>query len=426
MFKNYIIKDYYIYLVYLIPLTFIIGQSALSIIFFLISLSFLLMCVFDNLNFRRIFDFDSKLITFFFTIIFLIQIINYGMTALKYFSLIRFLALIFLLKYYFLKNELAPFFKKYFKILFFIFVFIFLDLVFQRITGSDFFGFKSTVQENINRLTGPFGNNEYIPGSYIFHICSPAIICLIYNITYKNLFLRSFVIAIIANFYFVAIFITGERTSFLMAVLSVFILIFVKTNFRRELIFALLVSCILILFLSVNNNYYKNRYLIFKDIVIGKDISTSKKENFLDSQWGAHYLTSIEIFKKNILFGSGARSFRVECHKEEYNKINSQSKDIRCSTHPHNFYLEILAETGIVSFSIFIIYLINIISNTFKVFFYKKELTIFISLFVVFLSIIWPIRATGSIFSNFGGSMMWLNFALLSSINFKIIRSNKN
>ena len=424
MFKNFIIKDYYIYFIYLLPFSFIMGQSALSINFFLIFLSFLLLCIFDNLNFRRTLDLDSKLITIFFTIIITIQIIYYGIDGLKYFSYIRFLALIFLLKYFFIKNEITFFFKKYFLILISIFIFIFFDLIFQKITGVDFFGYKSTIETNINRLTGPFGNNEYIPGSYIFHICTPAIVYFIYNISHKNLFLRFFIITSITNFYLLSIFITGERTSFLLATLSLIILIFIKKNFRKELVFALVTSFFLILFFSANNSYYKDRYLIFKDTVIGKEIDNSKKNNFLDSQWGAHYLTALEIFKKNILFGSGARSYRIECHKEEYNKINSRSKDIRCSTHPHNFYLELLAETGIISFVVFLIYLLNSIVSSFKILFYKKELTIFISFFVIFLSIIWPIRATGSILSNFAGSMIWLNFAFLSAINFRVNRTN--
>ena len=124
------------------------GQSALSINFFLIFLSFLLLCIFDNLNLRRTLDFDSKIITIFFSIIITTQIIYYGIDSLKYFSYIRFLALILLLKYFFLKNEITFFFKKYFLILISIFIFIFFDLIFQKITGVDFFGYKSTIETN--------------------------------------------------------------------------------------------------------------------------------------------------------------------------------------------------------------------------------------------------------------------------------------
>jgi O-antigen ligase len=425
MLKKFIINDYYIFLIYFLPLSFIIGQSVVSINFFLITLSVLILFIFDYSNFKKIFDLDSKLLSVFFFFIFIIQVINYGITGFKIFSLVRFLALTFLLKYFFLKKNFDIFFKNYFKILFFVFLFIFLDLIYQKITGVDFFGFKSTDAGNINRLTGPFGNNEYIPGSYIFHVLMPFVIYFICNFSCKKLFLRFLITTLVSNLFLLSIFITGERTSFLLAILSFILLMLIKKNLRLELIFSLFIVFILIFFISKKDSYYKDRYFIFKDTVIGKEINSYEKESFFDSQWGAHYLTSVEIIKRNFLFGSGVRSFRVECGKEIYNHINSKSKDIRCSTHPHNFYLEILSETGIFCFIIFMLYLFNNLINSLKNLFYERELIIFLCFFVLFLSLIWPIRATGSIFSNFGGSMMWLNFAFLSSINFKIIRLNK-
>ena len=35
------------------------------------------------------------------------------------------------------------------------------------------------------------------------------------------------------------------------------------------------------------------------------------ENNFLDSHYGAHYLTAYEIFKDNISFGSGPKTFRI-------------------------------------------------------------------------------------------------------------------
>ena len=48
------------------------------------------------------------------------------------------------------------------------------------------------------------------------------------------------------------------------------------------------------------------------------------------------YLT----WKENIFFGGGINSFYLNC------KINYDF----CSNHPHNYYLEILTETGIIGF----------------------------------------------------------------------------
>jgi len=428
MIKKFITNDHYIYLIYFIPISFILGQSAVSINFFFISLFTFFIFFFDKLNFKKIFDLNTKLIFFFFFLIFFIQIILYGVNGLKYLYLIRFLAVICILKYYFLKNDFNIFFNKYFKILLSIFIFIFIDLIIQRTFGADIFGYKSTIDTNINRLTGPFGNNEYIPGSYIFHICSPAVIYFICNFYKKNFFFKFLMILALIELFLLGIFITGERTSFLMAFLSIILLAMIKKNLRLEILVSLIICIFTIFYISNKNSYYKERYLIFLETVFTKKDSLTKTNNtnFFNSQWGAHYLTSIEIFKSNILIGSGVRSFRVECGKDKYNNINSTSKNIRCSTHPHNFYLEILSETGILSFVIFIVYIASNIINSLKLLFYKKEFVILISFFVVFLSMIWPLRATGSIFSNFAGSMIWLNIAFISAINFKLLQKDKN
>ena len=78
---------------------------------------------------------------------------------------------------------------------------------------------------------------------------------------------------------------------------------------------------------------------------------------FFDTQWGAHVLTALEMFKNNIFLGSGFGSFRFECHK--YDKIDSLSRIDRCSTHPHNIYFEILSELGLIGFVFFLIFLFS-------------------------------------------------------------------
>ena len=58
-----------------------------------------------------------------------------------------------------------------------------------------------------------------------------------------------------------------------------------------------------------------------------------------------HYRTGIKIFQENFLLGSGPKTFRFLCDKNEY-KVGPNS----CSTHPHNTYIQLLSETGFLSF----------------------------------------------------------------------------
>ena len=65
------------------------------------------------------------------------------------------------------------------------------------------------------------------------------------------------------------------------------------------------------------------------------------------------------LFEKNKIFGVGLKNYRVDCD----NQIDPRPESIPqfCSSHPHNFFLEILSETGLVGFFIFFIFFICLI-----------------------------------------------------------------
>ena len=75
--------------------------------------------------------------------------------------------------------------------------------------------------------------------------------------------------------------------------------------------------------------------------------------------------------------------------------------DKRCSTHPHNIYLEVISETGTIGILFFFYFLINFIKSS-KLF-SKKNIKnnpeIIILLFIFF----WPFQSTGSLFSTWNG-----------------------
>ena len=58
-----------------------------------------------------------------------------------------------------------------------------------------------------------------------------------------------------------------------------------------------------------------------------------------------YFITSIELFKEKPLIGHGVNSYRLKC-----NDANT-SENGSCSTHPHNYYFQLLAETGLIGFS---------------------------------------------------------------------------
>jgi O-antigen ligase len=60
------------------------------------------------------------------------------------------------------------------------------------------------------------------------------------------------------------------------------------------------------------------------------------------------FLTAFRIFKDNIFFGIGPKMFREVCKRKKYIvKTKLDASVDGCQTSPHNYYLQILTETGI-------------------------------------------------------------------------------
>ena len=158
------------------------------------------------------------------------------------------------------------------------------------------------------------------------------------------------------------------------------------------------------------NDYQKRRFYVAK---IYNEREKKGKPNkwyysFLDSQYGAHYLTAFNIFLDNFYFGSGLKTFRVLC--ENYDGINSLSLSSRCSTHPHNTHLEILSEFGIIGYTIFLI-LIFIVLKEFFLSYYPSNFAFFL-IFSLLLAKFFPLLPSGSFFSSLNATYFWLTLSI--------------
>jgi len=453
-------------LFYALPLSFIAGNLILSVnVLLFIIFSFLLIKK-ENLTYR--FNNANWFLIIFFLYLFLstlIQFNDYDMwiqkaraafaeqpaeknllpiwqkkkltlenhPIFKSLLLIRFVFLIFVIDTLFYNKILSL--KKFFLSSFLCTTFVSLDILFQYIFGFDIFGMESNGRYN----SGPFGN-ELISGGYLqtFSFFSFFYVFSIYK--NKNLLKPGiyFIIAIHA----LAIAFSGNRMPLLLFLFGCAILIILIKKIRVVMSVGLAISIAVFLIVLVNDKSIKAPFQNFYFQTVGQiftndssNVANEKnlnedgvaedyfkvgprglKKTFLRTTGHARiYITAFEMWKENHVFGFGLKSFRVKCWE-----ILPRIEGLSCANHPHNYYLELLSEAGILGSSLIFVFFIFLILKSFNFLFKRKyekdeNLYFLIPMILVFFLEIWPLRSTGSFFTNWVSTLFWLNIALLQA-----------
>lgn len=453
------------FLFLMLPLALVKGLTFPNIIVTIIVIYYLFK------NFQIFFDIPFYFKVFFAFVIYLIFISLIGETLLfslhTSFSYLRYGLFILAIPYILNEKKIL---KLFFYILSFLFIFLFLDLFFQFMYKKNLFGMENF---NPERISGMFGRRQ-VAGGYALRLM-PVILFLMSIFLSKNSIYKYVLIVVSLGI----IFLSGERTSlFLFLVFLIFITL-VEKNFKFliSLLFIGLISLVSFFFLMPTQ---KKRF--FNDTVNQLTPKHNEKNYYIFSErHQSHYLTSYNMFKENLLFGSGPNSFRYLCDDEKYsveknilekntiratfdgtiifdekffslnkllnetdieikaslikngkifqiitiperskitiaNNSNFKKNDILfikfieykngCNTHPHNFLIQILGETGFFGFLFYFYFLYKvilfIIKNLYFLYFKNQRLKSEKYMYLVGACLInfFPFTASGNFFSS--------------------------
>ena len=123
------------------------------------------------------------------------------------------------------------------------------------------------------------------------------------------------------------------------------------------------------------------------------------------------FYSGLMSWKENFFIGGGINSFHYNC-------IKTVSA---CASHPHNYYLEILSELGLVGMFLWsIVFLYVVFISIIKKYFLKSNFTnnhLITPFAILFLVEIFPLKPTGSFFTTGNATFIFLILSVIIALS---------
>ena len=310
-----------------------------------------------------------------------------------------------------------------------------LDVIFQYIFGFNIIGMKSYIHHNTS-----FFGDELIAGGYIQNFSFFSILFLIHLIKKNENSFKIFLTTLTISALGIGIMLSGNRMSFFLFLFGLFLFFLLNKESRKTVLISYLIIFVIFGLIrstdKVMSHLYDSFFSGVKNSVVGVSIKlknnllsktqqtkeAEKEDNWKDyssqnpesNPYMKLTLTAIETWKPNKIFGNGIKSFRVNCQK-----IITEQKRGLCSNHPHNYYLEILVDLGVVG-----ILLVVLLAITFIVFLFKnyktlrknnlQNLFLLAAIISLFLEV-FPFKTSGSVFTTNNATYIILMSSIILS-----------
>ena len=336
------LKKFYILLFSVIPLTIIIGPSLSLTNILLLGIIFLIYLPFEKKNyFLKDQTFILLICIYFYLIFNSLVAVDFDKSMPRNFGFLRFILFFLFFNFYVYK------FNNLNSILFTwtitIFIVIF-DSYVEIFYGKNLLGYGEIYKERVVS----FFKDEPIVGGYL-----NGFLFIIVGYLFQRFFERELKFKIILFFLIIlliaCVIFTGERSNGIKALFgtSLFFLLNQKIDLRNKIISILLISCFSLV-LIFNSDYLKIRY---GDQLFSKIIDKDQRKQFIDGNlYLKLYKSGYAVFKDYPIFGVGNKNYRVVTTNNVSEKVN---ENYFVSTHPHQFYFEVLSEHGLIGSLIF-------------------------------------------------------------------------
>jgi len=281
-------------------------------------------------------------------------------------------------------------------------VFVLLDTSLQYITGTDLFGHT---KPSPTRLTGPY--SRPIPGIMMLRVLFIVLLITVIVPSLATATRRIFVTLSVLCTGLLFMLITGERMA-LMLYFTGSVVVFMglvldqKMHKAKVLLgFAFILGLFALAILFNPEMAERSVYSI-----------VSKLMQFMDSDYGLVFRAAIAAWQENLMIGSGFHTYQLACERLGL----LPQLGMACS-HPHNLYLQIGAETGVIGLVLFFGLVVSIYFSALVQPIKTKQWFIACVSFTILSVSFWPLIGGISILNNGVAALVWLGVGWALSIS---------
>ena len=263
-----------------------------------------------------------------------------------------------------------------------------------------------TIIEPKTRLMWPYGDK--VPGSYIAKVSLP-LFCILIALAVSNKNKAGMVSGVIGFISIGVSVLTGERTNFLLrACGGMLASILWKPKFIlfSTLVIVEILAVVVVFFSRPDLNERFIKTFTSHIPIVNTDNS--------NEHWGA-WRGGIQQGLLTPVKGIGPSGTRKTCKNLNTNLPLWLPGKNYCGNHPHNFYIQLFAETGIIGLLLGCIMIGSIITTCFKARLNNFECPMAATAFVVPFGLFFPIQQFGSFYAQWGNLFTWFAIAFAVS-----------
>ena len=253
------------------------------------------------------------------------------------------------------------------------------------------------------RLTWPYG--DLVPGNYLAKAGLPAF-CVMVALAVGGKGKTSFLMGALASFSLALSVLAGERINLIIRICAG-ILAGVSWKFAwRKLALVTAGFSLVILSVFMFQGSMEGRFTT----AILYDLPTVDSSDYYRVMGGG-----VMAFLDSPLLGIGTANYRDLCPD-----MLAEGSAFRCDNHPHNFYIQMLAETGVLGFAAGLFMISAMIITVFRAGRANNQNVAAATAYIVPLGLFFPLQSTADFFGQWNNIFLWSAVALsMAAVNLR-------